>query len=184
MPSVLQEWVHDIPMMQQSVLMAAVRGPDGLPKDHVAKAVQRWLRRSFLISAFDGEAILDPLDPRGGSFTGPIPARYVPDYRPNGQPQVGATLRAVERAWLAAVDEMPHHYVMHTMHAAEVIGAQHPDERVARWWRGFYHDIAHSFHLWPETDGELASRLGDTESGWKARTNDGLSCEWMDDGRE
>ncbi len=188
MPSVLQSWVEDIPMMQQSVLMAAVRGPDGLPKNHVAKAVQRWLRRSFLLSAFDGEALLDPLDQRGGSFTGPVPARFQPgEWEEAGEPThamvVDATLHAMEREWLASVDEMPYHYVMHVMHAAEVLGYQHPDIRVARWWRGFYQDIVNSLHLYPEPSQEFHNRLGDTEAGWQARTNDGLSCEWMEDGR-
>jgi len=32
--SVLQDWVHELTFMQQSVLIAAVRGPDGIRKDH------------------------------------------------------------------------------------------------------------------------------------------------------
>jgi len=32
MTTVLQPWVEKLPMMQQTVLMTAIRGPDGLPK--------------------------------------------------------------------------------------------------------------------------------------------------------
>lgn len=30
--SVIQEWVQDLTMMQQTVLLTAIRGPDGMPE--------------------------------------------------------------------------------------------------------------------------------------------------------
>ena len=68
---VLQPWVLNLTYMQQSVLITSVRGPDGIRKDHVAKLLLRWLRRCFLVSAFDGRALTDPVEQGGGSFTGP-----------------------------------------------------------------------------------------------------------------
>ena len=40
MTNVLQDWVSDLPMMQQTVLLTAVRGPDGLPKYHAGRGDQ------------------------------------------------------------------------------------------------------------------------------------------------
>ena len=37
--SVTQFWVHELTFMQQSVLLTAIRGPDGLPKDHISKTL-------------------------------------------------------------------------------------------------------------------------------------------------
>ncbi len=67
-PCVIQDWAQELPLMQQSVLIAAVRGPDGIKKDHVAKVLCRWLRRSFLLSAFEGSVLETPDEPGGGQF--------------------------------------------------------------------------------------------------------------------
>lgn len=48
---VTQEWVHRLPFMQQTVLLTAVRGPDGIRKYHPCKDLLRWFRRCTLISA-------------------------------------------------------------------------------------------------------------------------------------
>lgn len=71
MPSVLQDWVADLPMMMQSVLLSAIRGPDGQPKYNGTKKLLRWLRRCILVSSFDKVVLTNPVDTRGGSFTGP-----------------------------------------------------------------------------------------------------------------
>lgn len=71
MPTVLQPWVSDLTMMQQTVLLTAVRGPDGLPKYGPTKMILRWYRRCILLSAMDQGVILDPMQDKGGSFTGP-----------------------------------------------------------------------------------------------------------------
>lgn len=77
--SVLQDWVQGLPMMQQTVLLTAVRGPDGLPKYHATKWVLRWYRRCILLSAMDGRVLADPVEPNGGSFTGPSCTYKHPD---------------------------------------------------------------------------------------------------------
>lgn len=56
----LQDWVINLPLMQQSVLISAIRGPDGVAKKHKCKPLVRWFRRCVLVSAFDGAAITDP----------------------------------------------------------------------------------------------------------------------------
>lgn len=77
--SVLQDWVHELTFMQQSVLISSVRGPDGIRKDHPTKVLCRWLRRSFLLCAFDKVAHNDPYEHCGGSFTGKCQTDEVED---------------------------------------------------------------------------------------------------------
>ena len=58
--SVTQPWVWSLTFMQQSVLLTAIRGPDGLPKDHITKVLLRWYRRCVLRFAFQGTIFTDP----------------------------------------------------------------------------------------------------------------------------
>ncbi|MDF0540815.1 hypothetical protein PX699_00535 [Sphingobium sp. H39-3-25] len=69
--TVLQSWVGELTLMQQTVLLTAIRGPDGLPKYGPVKMLLRWYRRCILLSAMDRAVLPDPLCDGGGSFTGP-----------------------------------------------------------------------------------------------------------------
>jgi hypothetical protein len=141
--SVLQGWISNLSFMQQSVLLTAVRGPDDTQKYHPSKFIVRWFRRAILISSFAGNAILNPYEGDGGSFYGPSCAD------PLGGPWEPA-MDAAAAEYLRALDELPHHFQMHLMHAAEIVGYKHPDLRVRAWWRRFYERLAHDMHLWPE----------------------------------
>jgi hypothetical protein len=46
--SVLQDWTRRLTLMQQAVLLTAVRGPDGVRRDHPTKLIIRFFRRCFL----------------------------------------------------------------------------------------------------------------------------------------
>ena len=154
--SVLQDWTNEITFMQQSVLIAAVRGPDGIRKEHPCKVLCRWLRRCFLLSAFDGRALTDPYEPGGGSFTG---ACLTDD--------VNGLAHAVE-LYLKSIDELPHHFQLHLMHAAEILGYKHPDDGIRAWWNDFYLAIVRDAHLFPESEEQMDYRLGDKENQWRA----------------
>lgn len=166
--SVLQTWVEQLPMMQQTVLLTAVRGPDGLPKYHPTKFVVRWYRRCILLSALDGKVLTDPTDPNGGSFTGPSAFKAEIDWTLQMDQRLGEYLRSL--------DEVPHHFQMHLLHAVEIVGYKHPDEYIRDWWHRVYLRLVHDMHLWPETEEQLDERLGDSRDGWLARgdvaTND------------
>ena len=155
--SVCQDWVLGLSFMQQSVLMSGVRGPDTVRKDHAAKVLMRWYRRCVLYSAFESQALeapfafLDPGSPGGGSFTGPI--------------YDIATLRD---EYLRNVDEVPHHFHLHLVHGAEIIGYKHPDTAIRTWWYAFYADCVRDMHLRIESEPEMDARLGDNEAGWRA----------------
>ena len=164
--SVLQDWVCDLTFMQQSVLIAAVRGPDGIRKDHPVKVLCRWFRRCFLISAFDKRTLLDPYEPGGGSFTGPC--RVPADQTDHMTVWVVDIAHALD-IYLRCTDEIPHHFQLHFMHAAEILGYKHPERWIREWWSFVYQRIVNDAHLHPETEAEMDKRLGDREVDWRAR---------------
>jgi len=144
--------------MQQSVLLTAVRGADNLAKYHVSKYLLRWYRRCLLLSAFDGCVLTDPYDPRGGSFTGPIE---------------GGNLDEIASRYLRAVDELPLHFHLHFVHAAEILGYKHPDRGIREWWYLFYVAAVRDMHLLPESEQELDKRLGDNLEEWQRLGGEG-----------
>lgn len=168
--SVFQEWVSDLTLMQQTVLIAAVRGPDGLHKDHVAKLLLRWCRRCFLRSAFDGSTFRDPWADGGGSFMGPsvtqpVAALLKSNTQFSGDNQDSTTV--IVTNYLKATDELPHHFQLHLMHAAEILGYKHPVACVRKWWHTVYLRMVNDMHLNPETEAQMDARLGDCESQWR-----------------
>lgn len=160
---VLQPWVRELSMMQQTVLLAAIRGPDGIYKDHMVKVLLRWFRRCVLYSAMDHRILSDPFMLGGGSFTGP--------FRPTFKKKTGTmeTFDQQREEYLRHVDELPHHFQLHLMHAAQIVGYKHPDRKIAKWWLDFYHMIVNDAHLFPEHEAAMDKRLGDNEADWRAR---------------
>lgn len=166
--NVVQPWVSQIPMMQQTVLLAAIRGPDGSPKyGGGAKMLLRWYRRCVLLSAMDGAVIPDPVDAsRGGSFTGP--SLDGPDAL---EPWYERMHHTVVADYLRQVDALPHHFQMHLMHAIEILGYKHPDGIIRHFWHTVYLRLVHDMHVWPETEEQLDKRLGDSRAGWLERAD-------------
>jgi hypothetical protein len=162
---VTQAWCHSIPFMQQTVLLTAVRGPDGIAKYHPCKFLLRWFRRCTLVSSLDGVVLTTPTAFGGGSFMGPSLDRAVPqdDWRADMHLLVGDYLRAL--------DELPHHFQLHFMHAAEIVGYKHPDPLIRTWWNETYQRLVHDMHLWPESEDQMDLRLGDDRAGWLARND-------------
>lgn len=150
---VLQSWVCELTMMQQSVLITACRGPDGLHKNHIAKKLLRWLRRSFMWSALDRKVFDNPYSEGGGSFTGPLK---------------DMTTDEALNIYLKCVDEIPHHFHLHFMHAAEILGYKHPVTLVRQWWNHCYRRIVNDAHLNIETEEVMDKRLGDNRDDWLA----------------
>lgn len=177
MPSVLQPWVQDhLSMMQQSVLLTAIRGPDGIRKDHVAKLVVRWLRRCVLLSAFDKCVIDNPYEQSGGSFTGPS-IEYMQNanghdfFWMGGQPlsthsRWEGAMAEVFSAYIHASDELPAHFQSHIKNAAEVLGYMHPDHVIAGSWFDFYKRLVNEMHANRETYAQMMYRLGDNREQW------------------
>lgn len=161
---VTQKWMHSLPMMQQTVLLTAIRGPDGIGKYGPVKMLLRWFRRCVLVSAMDGEVLTNPLDPRGGSFTGP-------SISPEDSTHWTESMNKHVAEYLKQQDELPFHFQMHFMHAIEILGYEHPDPAIRFWWFRVYVRLVNAMHLHIETREELNDRLSDSRSGWLRRAD-------------
>lgn len=153
--------------MQQTVLVTAIRGPDGVAKYHPSKFMLRWYHRCVLLGALDHNVFETPYDPRGGSFTGPSYA----DAHELGHDWT-KPMQPVFDKYLQSLDELPHHFQLHFMHAAEIVGYKHPDDTIRHWWNYVYAELANDMHLNIETEEELDFRLGDNEAQWHAKSSE------------
>lgn len=167
--SVLQDWTFGMSFMQQTVLLTAVRGPDGLPKYAGVKFLLRWYRRCILISSLDGEVLTNPHDMRGGSFMGPSYDEH--NLYADDTSRWYERMSVILSAYLKELDSIPHHFQLHLMHAFEIVGYKHPDPVIRAWFHEAYERLVHDMHLWPETEAQLDARLNDTRAGWLERAD-------------
>jgi hypothetical protein len=130
-------------LRHQGVLLTAVRGPDTSPKEDAVKALVRCYRAAVL-NAHCG-------DPRKAkTFIEAVDTDTLYD-------RMGTVARDG--------DALPHHYVMHLVHAAEVVGYKHPTPTIAQAWLWFYGSMVHGLHLSPESEAAMDRRLtADEES--------------------
>lgn len=135
--SVLQRWVQSLPRRHQGVMLTAIRGCDGSPKEDDAKQLNRMIRR----------AVLNPYDIREtesvGGFFGFDPIK----------------LTSSLADFLHSLDQYPLHYVMHITHACEVIAYCHPQIAYRVFFTEVYNSVCHMLHLYPESQEDMNSRL-------------------------
>lgn len=149
MPSVVQDWVTDLPLRQQGVLLLALRGPDGARKESPSKPIIRSMRALALNSGRLGV----PMEP-GETFKGDAFMRNDLNYD-------NAAWDEASDAFFASIDELPLHFYQHFIHAAAVIGFNYPVPAVRQNWLNFYHRAADKLHFNPETAEQFAYRLRD-----------------------
>lgn len=150
---VLQDWVLDLGLRHQGVLLTAVRGCDDAPKDDPSKLFTRMLRGCFL-NAHCG----DPL--KAQTFIeAPKKASMYP-------------LEEFEKRFTAFrknLDHYPHHFIMHIVHSIEVIGYYHPDPEIMELVHKFYCKLCNGLHVNIEWKDQMDARLNkDEESFGKA----------------
>lgn len=145
--SVQPDWALALPIQQQSVLFLAARGPDGVAKFHPAKAVVRAYRGTVLVAARYGRLLA--YGEKADDFMSLD--RFANDFH----------WAEDVRAYFHNVDSLPHHYQMHLMHGAQIVGYKHPDERFRDQWRAFYLRAVDDLHLYPEPEELMNERLND-----------------------
>lgn len=133
--SILRPWATDLPLRHQGVLLAAIRGCDGAPKENSAKPIVRALRYAFL-NAFDKREVNRPASFMATHFTDNDLVAFLKDW-----------------------DHYPIHFIQHLMHACQVIGYKHPDHDARAAFHGAYRRMVHKLHLNPEFEAEMDARL-------------------------
>jgi hypothetical protein len=151
--SVLQDWVVNLSLAKQGVLLTGVRGPDNIRKDHPVKEFLRVYRRVILRCAK------------------PFPNAFMVNSSVMSSGQVSALRQSptlatrlsteLTKFWESYVDDLPHHFLMHFCHCAEVIAYDHPDPIVKAFWEEVYVAICHSFHMSCEDKDAYNNRLRD-----------------------
>lgn len=149
-PIVFQDWMLKLTMQQQSVLVLACRGPDGVAKYHPCKEIVARYRASVLKAAYLGRAM--KVDE--GDDTTFMTMRYFSDDK-HWDIMCGL--------YFDSVDSLPHHYHMHLMHGAQIIGYKHKSVTISKRWYNFYHRACQDLHLQPETEWAMDKRLSDWE---------------------
>ncbi len=139
MSTVMKPWVLELPWKQQGVLICACRGVDGFSKEHVSKPLTRAYRQTLMFCADIDKAST------GTSFmsTKPLDPKLVDDFMD------------------FQLDSYPMHWLLHFIHAVEIVGYKHPDWIVRNYWLNLYSRIVKALHLHPETEKEMDNRLRD-----------------------
>ncbi len=133
MTSVVKSWLKALTLKQQTVLLSAIRGPDGIAKEDVAKKFVRAFR----------SVVLEDACPDRPGFMADMPS-------------------GAERAtFLKRPDTYPLHWLMHFMHAVEIVGYKHPDEMIRWTWRELYRDMCDMLHVGMEPAEVMDVRLAD-----------------------
>lgn len=131
---VIKEWAWTLSWKQQAVMLSALRGCDTADKEDPAKPFCRRLRGAVLES--------------GGA-----------DDRPEF---MYADIGLADIAkFTKRIDRYPIHFLLHLIHAAEVVGFNHPDREEAAFWKAFYESMVQAFHMYPETKEQNDLRLRD-----------------------
>lgn len=138
MKSILQDWVTELGLRHQGVLVTAIRGCDGMAKEDVTKPLARELRGLVLVPYDDRE--LDNL----GGFMVRFPSEPAAH-------NFNALLRSL--------DHYPVHYLFHLIHAVEIIGYYHPNRHARAVYFQRYENFVRRLHLRPETMEQMDSRL-------------------------
>jgi len=160
MPSVQPTWCLDLSLQQQSVLLLAARGPDGIAKSHPCKAIQRAYRGTVLVAAKFGRPLY--WGEKADSFM--------------SLDEIASWERwqYLVEDYLRFVDSLPHHFIMHLLHGAEILGYKHvaepgqPEGVMRQRWLYFYHQGCRDLHLAFETEAQMDDRLNDWgQKDWK-----------------
>lgn len=139
--SMLREWVEELPLREQGVLLSGVRGCDLTPKvplDSPERQLVAYLRY----------VVCHPNDERE---VGAAPGTYMQQKPP-------------EKWTPSEFGHYPQHWYAHIMHAFQVVGCRHPSAFTAGTATNIYHRFVDSLHLEPEGPDAMIARLSEERS--------------------
>lgn len=149
--TVLQDWTSTISHRQQGVLLLALRGPDGFPKESGVKNIIRSLRACVMNSGDTktalalGEALLSKHD----TF---MTMEYLSD----------SNVWTTElEHFVRNIDVHNVHFLQHLLHATMVLSFNHPDVTISSRWCECANRIARKLHIKLESRAEFTHRLRD-----------------------
>ena len=145
---VFQDWLFDLTMQQQSVLVLGCRGPDGIAKFHPTKEIVARYRATVLKAAYLGRPMR--ID-EGDDTTFMTLLGFSDDDH----------WHKICCLFFDHVDSLPHHYYLHLAHGAQIAGYKHPMETFRQRWGVFYLQCCHDMHLTAETEAQMDERLSD-----------------------
>lgn len=140
--SVVRAWVANCcSFKEQAVLLSALRGCDGIPKEDISKKFTRKLRATMLYPA-----------------TIHVMSREVDSYMKTVITKDDVTY------FVKHLDHYPMHWVMHFAHACEIVGYRHPNNEIQSFWMDVYQRmVCEGLHLHKEFLCDLDARLGDED---------------------
>lgn len=130
---VVKEWVWPLSWKQQVVLLSALRGCDTADKYDMSKPFIRKLRNVVLHNGANEDAEF---------MTADITNQDIYNFT-------------------KSLDKYPIHFILHLIHAAEVVGYNHHDREIADFWCHVYLEFVRAFHMNIETKAENDFRLRD-----------------------
>lgn len=132
--TVLKQWVGDLGLRHQGVLVSAIRGCDNVPREDPSKDVVRAYR-GVILHSFSEE-----------------PSSFI-EY-----PNTNDLIRRFN-VMAESIDHYPLHFLLHLLYAVEIVGYKHPKQEVRAVWFAFYASLCSKMHLGFETEAELDNRL-------------------------
>lgn len=138
---ILQDWVTQLGLRHQGVLLTAIRGCDTAPKEDVSKDLSRAIRGLILLTHC--------ADPKQSSS-------FIEDCD-------STELETRYNAFMRNCDQYPHHFVMHIVHATQVIGYCHASPVFRGVCELAYARFCSRLHVRPETEAAMNERLNQDE---------------------
>jgi len=153
MTGIMKDWVNELGLRHQGVLVSAVRGVDNESKNDPTKALLRSYRN----------IVLNSFNDHPSSFIDIVEFDEIKTRMLNV---------------LKDFDGYPVHFVFHLLYAAEIIGYKHPDELTRSLWNWFYRTFVYKLHLNIENEEQLDARLTSNEDEFSKR--DKLGIEYFE----
>lgn len=139
--SIIQPWAAALGLRHQGVLVSAIRGCDSVNREDPSK---------YLVRAYRGTLLVP----------------HCADIRKSASfmiPFDGDDWYEACEPFFSSIDHYPNHWLLHWLHACEIVGYKHPSLAVSEAYIFLYHKAVRKFHMLPESEWHLDERLNADE---------------------